>query len=85
MAGVPGGLLGRGSSACLLLIRSISWVQISLLKGYNPELGSRSTFYLYSSVGNTFAFDVVQVTGSNFTSNASFIEALARASWFPRQ
>ena len=53
-------------------------------------LGYRSVFYPYSSVGNTFTFDVVQVTGSNFTSNVSFTETLARAHlnntspWFPR-
>ena len=42
-------------------------------------LGSRSIFYPYSSVGNTIPFDVVQVTGSNPTSNVSFTETLARA------
>ena len=41
-------------------------------------LGNRSIFYPYSSVGNTFTFDVVQVTGSNLTSNVSFTETLAR-------
>ena len=53
-------------------------------------LGNRSIFYPYSSVGATFTFDVVQVTGSNLTSNVSFTETLARAHlkntfpWFPR-
>ena len=43
-------------------------------------LGNRSVFYPYSSViGNTFTFDVVQITGSNLTSNVSFTETLARA------
>ena len=43
-------------------------------------LGNRSVFYPYSSVvGNTFTFIVVQVTGSNLTSNVSFTETLARA------
>ena len=56
------------------------------------RLGNRSVFYPYnnSSVGNTFTFDVVQVTTSNPTSNVSFTETLARAHlknaspWFPR-
>ena len=42
-------------------------------------LGNRSVFYPYSSVGNTFTFDVAQVTGSNLTSNVSVTETLARA------
>ena len=33
-----------------------------------------------AKVGNTFTFDVVQVTGSNLTPNVSFIETRARAS-----
>ena len=45
-----------------------------------PGLGNRSKRYPYSSVGNTFTFDVVKDTGSNLTSNDSFIETLARAS-----
>ena len=55
-----------------------------------PGLSNRSIFYSYSSVGNTFTFDVVQVTGSNLTSNVSCTETLARAHlkntspWFPR-
>ena len=42
-------------------------------------LGNRSIFYSYSSVGNTFTFDVVQVTSSNLTSIVIFTETLARA------
>ena len=42
-------------------------------------MGNRSVFHPYSSVGNTFTFDVVHVTGSNLTLNPSFTEALARA------
>ena len=49
------------------------------------------SFTAYGSVGITFTFDVVQVTGSNNpTSNVSFTETLARAHlkntspWFPR-
>ena len=48
-----------------------------------PGMGNRSIFYPYSSVGNTFTSDVVQVTGSNLTSNVYFIETLARASLKP--
>ena len=44
-----------------------------------PGLGNRSIFYPYSSVGNTFTFDVVQVTGSSPTSGVSLTETLARA------
>ena len=43
------------------------------------RLGNRSIFYPHSSVGDTFTFGVVQVTGSNLTSNVSFTETLARA------
>ena len=39
----------------------------------------RSFTHIARSVGNTFTFDVVQVTGSNLTWNVSFIETLARA------
>ena len=39
----------------------------------------RSFTPLRSVVGNTFTFDVVQVTVSNLTSNVSFTETLARA------
>ena len=45
-----------------------------------PGLGDRSVFYPYSSVGNTFTFDVVEDTASNLTSHVYFIETLARAS-----
>ena len=47
-----------------------------------PGLGNRSVFYpyIYSSGSNTFTFGVVEDTGSNLTSNFSFIETLARAS-----
>ena len=41
-----------------------------------PGLGYPSIFHPFSSVGNAF---VVQVTGSNLTSNDYFIEMLARA------
>ena len=35
-------------------------------------------FHPYSSAGNTFTFDVVQVTGSNLAPSVSFVATLAR-------
>ena len=55
-----------------------------------PVLGNRSFFHPDSEVGNTFAFDVVEDTDSNLTSNVFYIETLSRAvpkdtsPWFPR-
>ena len=65
----------------MLVRASTSTYQLFLpacYKDYSGQ-GDRSIVYPYSSVGNTFTFDVVQVTGSNLTSSVSFTETLARA------
>ena len=57
--------IGR-SMADLLDRQVLGWCY----KDY-PGLGNQSVFYPYSSVGKPVTFDVVQVTGSNLTSNVS--------------
>ena len=67
------------------------WILTACCKDY-LGLVNRSVCYPCSSVGNTFTFDVVQVSGSNPTSNVSFAETLACAHlkkthtspWIPR-
>ena len=75
----------------MLYIYFVLFDQMYSYKDY-PRVGNRSVAHPHSSVGTTFTFGVVQVTGSNLTSSVSFIETLARASlekqnispWFPR-
>ena len=58
----------------------------------DPGLGDLSTVYPKSSVGNTFAFDVVEDTGPSLTNNVFFFYRNACACvpethlspWFPR-
>ena len=63
----------RHGHRCLISIFGLAAViRITLGLGCN-----RSVFYPYSSVGDTFTFDIVEDTVSNLTSNVSFIETLA--------
>ena len=63
---------------CILLYTRNTWAITCNIPGMNyVGLGSiRSVFHPYSSVGNTSTFGIVEETGSNLTSNVSFMETL---------